>query len=124
MTGLNESTLARMRTQFAGLLPDVCTLLEPQRVADGAGGVTTTYVPVAGGVDIPCRLDPLFYRVSQTEVGGMEVTTAHFLLTVAHDAPLEAEQRVVFSGATYRVLTLADMHSWRVARRAYVLRYD
>lgn len=123
MTGLNESTLAQMRSQFAQLLPDTCVLLAPQRVADDAGGFTTTYVPVAGGA-VPCRLDPLFYRMSATELGGMEVTTAHFLLTVPHDAPLEADQRVEISGALYRVLTLADMHSWRLARRAYVLRYD
>lgn len=121
MTGLSDVTLSRMREQFAGMLPDTCVLLAPQRVYDGAGGVETTYTPLA---TVACRLDPLYYRVSQSEIGDMEITTSHFLLTVPFDAPLAAEQRVELSGGIYRVLTLADTHSWRVARRAYVLRYD
>lgn len=123
MTGLNAKRLKQMRDQLLQLLPDTATLYEAQRVMDGAGGFSTTWVPVAGGT-VPCRLDPLYYREQLSDAAGQAVLEANFVLTMPHDAPIAAHQRVEINGALYHVLTMADVHSWRVARRAYLIRYD
>jgi hypothetical protein len=123
MTGLNTQSLTRMRDQITNFLPDTCTLYAVEQVSDGAGGTTDTWTPVEGGT-VNCRLDPLLFRDMPQDIFGREAIAAQFTLTVPYDAPIAAHQRVELNGDTYEVQSLADDHSWRVARRAYVSRLD
>lgn len=123
MTGLNTQSLTRMRDQITHFLPDTCTLYEVQRVSDGAGGTTDTWSPVEGGT-VGCRLDPVLFREMPHDIAGREAIAGNFILTVPYDAPIAPHQQVQINSDTYEVQALADDHSWRVVRRAYLSRLD
>lgn len=119
MTGLSETALTRMRTQFAQFLPDTATLQAKTITSDGAGGWTETWQTVSGGV-VACRLDVRYRHHPLETVAEQPITITEYMLTVPFDAPLEAHQRAVINGEVYQVRTLLTDHSWRVAKRAYI----
>ena len=82
-----------MRQHILDFLPDVATPCETQRVSDGTGGTVVTWVAVENG-SVPCRLDPLYYKKELPYLGDMPISEVNFVLTVPHDAPIEAHQRV------------------------------
>lgn len=46
----------------------------------------------------------------------------NYVLTVRHDADIRADDAIEIEGNLYTVMSLADDHNFRVARRAYVRR--
>lgn len=116
---INDFTLSKLRDQMPTVLPDLAELYDPQHVADGEGGASTTWA-LAGTVR--CRLDPIFYHTDLDAEFGQPTTQLNFLLTVPYDAPIRPHQLVVINGREYRIVTLADDHSWRVAKRAHLTR--
>ena len=108
-----------MRTQATQLLPDTCTIQSVSRSSDGAGGWSETWSTLA---TVACRLDPLKQQAQPDVVAGREAIIVPRQLTVPYDAPIDVDRRVVVGSETYEIRELMDDHSWRVCRRAKVVR--
>ncbi len=118
--GLAARALALMRTQATQLLPDTCTIQYVSGwTSDGAGGQVPTYTTLA---TVACRLDPLKQQAQPDVVAGREAIIVPRQLTVPYDAPIDVDRRVVVGSETYEIRELMDDHSWRVCRRAKVVR--
>ena len=112
---------ATMRTSVTRLLPDTCTIQTKTTTSDGAGGWTESWDAVPNGL-VPCRLDPLLSRRSLESFGSQEVSFALYQLTVPYDAPITIGCRVLVGSNAYEVRQLIGEHSWRVSRRALIIR--
>lgn len=119
--GLAARTLALMRAQATQLLPDTCTIQSVSRSSDGAGGWSETWSTLA---TVACRLDPLKQQAQPETVAGREALIVPRQLTVPYDAPIDVDRRVVIGSETYEIRELVDDHSWRVCRRAKVVRVE
>lgn len=119
---LSASELAQLQVNQGGYLPDTCALQTLTRTSDGMGGWTEAWSDTH--TSVACRLSPL--RSAQTEQveGGQLAAISQWILTVAHDQAIDETMRVVHSGETYEIARLADTHSNRTARRAYLQRLD
>lgn len=120
--GVSGRLLAVQRAQIAQLLPDTCTIQSVSAwTSDGAGGQVPTWSTLA---TVACRLDPLKQQAQPEEVAGREAIIVPRQLTVPWDAPLDVDRRVVIGTETYEIRELVDDHSWRVCRRAKVVRVE
>jgi hypothetical protein len=123
LTMLSAAQLARMRYETTRLLPDQCDIQTKTTSSDGAGGWSEVW---ATSASVGCRLDPFTRRgLAGTNIetaGEAEALRLVYLLTVPHDAPLTIAARVVTGGQTYEVRQLIGEHSWRVSRRALIVR--
>jgi len=123
--GLNEGgLLGRMRETALQMLGSTCTLQAPTNVKDGKAGFTQTWAAVEGGTNIPCQLDPMPAPVQKDTLGGREAIVNKRQLTLAWDAPLDYEQRVIVNDEIYEISDITEDHSWRTFRRAIVIKVE
>ncbi len=121
-----EHRIDHMRTRVLVLMPDTCHVLETMHTIDEAGGWTNDeQVPVDynGSPDIPCRVDPT-RQYRQGDVFEQEVVISDFIITVPFDAPMLADYIIHVGDIDYEVKKLMDSHSWRVTKRAFVVRLN
>ena len=113
---LPASELAEVRTQAEAAFDTTCTI-QTYVETNVKGSVTkawsSTYTAVA------CRLAPLKQGREYQTAQGL-VAVAGYVLTVAWDQAVTAEDQVIVSGDTYDILGVEDDHSYRTARRAYL----
>jgi head-tail adaptor len=106
--------LNQMRVSIEELtLPDVCNVLSLTRTADGQGGWTEAWGTAIASV--ACRLDAR---------GGREALSAdaiqpfsQWMLTLAHDVTVTAQNRIEHGGYTYNVVSLNTDASWQACKR-------
>lgn len=118
MVGLSDAVLAKMRAQVLLLLPDTATIQAPNQTIDDSGAVVDG-APTE--TEVSCRLDPI-KADNVLEAGGREALASDYMLTLPHDADVAENYTVVIGSDTYQVIMLHDDHSWRVSRRARVVK--
>jgi Phage head-tail joining protein len=116
---LNARQLSHMRSEVARLLPDTCDIHAKSTVADGAGGWSEVWTVAA---TVACRVDPISARRALDTAAGQEFLYVMYQLTVPHDALLSVGNRIVTGGHTYELRQLIGEHTWRVSRRAMLVR--
>lgn len=119
--GIDTEQLNAMREQVAQLLPDSCTIQQTANTKDGKGGFTEAWTTVA---TVACRLDPMDKPVQPETTAGREAIKNQRRLTVPWDAPIAVNRRVIIGSETYEIRDLSDDSSWRVARRAIVVKFE
>lgn len=118
MTLLSSDELEYMRTAIEELLPDTCNILSATLSSDGAGGMTASWGTV--GVAVPCRLDAI--RGNESVVGGGLAPQHAYVLTLAHDATIDTDDRVEIGTYTFTVVSIDLEKSWAACKRVYLER--
>lgn len=122
MSFLPDAELAQFRADVLNMLPDGGGIIQSYGTTpDGAGGFTEGWTPVTGGT-VNYRLDPALSRRQVEVVGQAEGMIFDYILTVAHNAPLNEGNRFICNAGTVEIRQLWNVHSWNVSRRAYVSR--
>lgn len=122
MSFLTDAELAQFRADVLNMLPDGGGLIQNVSLTpDGAGGFTESWSTVTAGT-VNYRLDPMPSHREIEIVGQAEGMIFDYILTVAHNAPLNEGNRFVCNAGTVEVRHLWNVHSWNVSRRAYVSR--
>jgi hypothetical protein len=117
---ISATQLAKMRIAVATLLPDTCVIYAPAGTLNPAGGYDQTLAALG---TVNCRLDPLRQQ-NNNVVARDEKLLASYMITLPYDAALMFNYQLVVNGDYYQIATLHDDHSWRVARRAEIVRTD
>jgi head-tail adaptor len=114
-----------MRGEVARLLPDTAEIQTRTTTSDGAGGWSEAWSTAA---TVACRVDPFTRRglagTNIEQAGGREALRLTYTVTLPHDAPITVGTRIITGGFTYEVRQLIGEHSWRVSRRALIVRID
>lgn len=115
---LNSADLARLQNDIeAYTLPDTCNILSLSRTSDNQGGWTESWGTATASVK--CRLDGLANTVARDSVQGSSLRDySRWIITLPHDATLQADWRIEHSSGTYAVITLMDNGSWNAHTRA------
>jgi head-tail adaptor len=113
----SAAQLARARQRFASLLPDLATIQRPVTVADGAGGLATTWPVLVSGV--PCRLSPVQGgESSAASTGGDRVADeATAIITFAAGQDITEADRIVIAGQTFDITLVRHRGQWELTRR-------
>lgn len=109
--------LADLRSDLLDLMPDSCRIERPSYVnPDGYAeeGWGTAVVSIA------CRFDPDTTRKDVETVADREAHIARYIVTLPYDADIQDGDRLAFSGKTYEVLQIHDVHSDHASRRLRV----
>jgi SPP1 family predicted phage head-tail adaptor len=111
---LGTAELNAIRAVIDTTLPDTCAIVRGTAVMDGQGGNSTTWGTVAGTVN--CRMDMR---------GGKEATAAGavqpystYVLSLTHDQSIQTNDRVIFGGGTFNVMSVNASQSWIGVKRA------
>ena len=115
---MSNSDLAYVRAQAEEALPITVTIQTLSRDADGQGG----YIEVWNDSyqNVPARLAEMSGR--EATLRNREGAVGDWVLTVAHDQAISAEDRVVYEGLEYEVTFVNDARSWRTAKRCFLKR--
>lgn len=118
---LSSNELTQLRADQADYFPDTCTLQTVSLASDGMGGQTPTWSNTH--TSVACRV---YYEQGGSEEmqGGQPASESQWVLTVAHNQTLTEKMRCVHDSETYEIVRLADTHSNRTAKRAYMVRLD
>jgi head-tail adaptor len=115
---LPTAELNRLRDDLeAYVLPDTCVIHSLTQASDGQGSFIDTW---AAAGTVPCRLDN--GSGQKANVAQSIRPFSGWVLTVAHDADLTTDNRVVHSGETYTVISISDSGSLLACRRAMLER--
>lgn len=117
---LTAGELVDLRAQAEASFDQTCTIQQATQT-NTKGSVEESFSNRATGV--ACRLAP-DQRPREYTLGMGRVSVSEFILTIPWDQAIEPSDRVVVSSETYEVLGVADDHSYRTARRAYLARVD
>lgn len=114
MSLLTEADLAAMRAVQNEALPDACTRTRTPLVTDGMGGQK------AGTADTEsyaCRLSNRGVP-SQYQAMGAALGQQLWIVTLAHNADVVAEDVLTIGAQSMRVLGIASGGQWETATRA------
>lgn len=114
--GLSAAELASMRAEVLYLMPDTCAILSATSAADGYGGYTVTWGTATAS--IACRIDSV--RKSENQAGAALQPFHGYVLTLPYNATITTDNRVVYGGDTYNVLSVDSDKSWPVSVRCMV----
>lgn len=115
---MDANELESIRAAIEGeLLPGTCSILEPTRTPNGAGGWSTSMGTTA---TYACRLDPL--RGREAVAAGLQQSFHGYMLTLPHDAVVTTNGRVSVSGVAYNVISADTGKSWAATVRVVVER--
>ena len=117
---LRQEELGPMRETLALSLPDLATLQSRTVASDGMGGVTETWTSTA---NMPCRVSPIRLRQA-SPVGEQFRVHAGWEVVFRWDQAIASGDRVVLGSITYEVLSVEDVTSDRLLRRAELRRLD
>ena len=112
---LSGSELAAMRaTAGADALPGTAVISRATVAADGMGGQTQTWAPVA---TVASRLSPSG-GTRQTEglTGGRSTADSDWIITLPQGTDVRQADRIVTDGRTFEVENIAD-RDWELVRR-------
>lgn len=121
MPNISDAALAKMRALVNEMLPDSGVIEAVSLTPDAAGGNAETWTPVSGGT-VAIRLDPVNSRNTNRIEFSAETMLESYQVTLPHDAPIVAHNRLVSGGNTYQIVQLDNGHSWNVSRRAVAVR--
>lgn len=117
---LTAAELNRMREDVAPSLPDTLIVQRATHTADGVGGQTTVW---AAAGTMACRVEPVSARGQGEEIAGSrEAEPSEYVIHVAHDETVTADDRIVYQGETFEILEVIDARSWDVHTRLRVVR--
>ena len=122
MSLLSTLELSQLRADQADYWPDTCTIQTVSYASDGMGGQTETWANTHTSVN--CRLMPQRSARGEQAQGDQVQAETSWVLTVAQDQTIDETMRVVHSSETYEIVSLADTHSWKTAKRAFLRRLD
>ena len=115
---MSTGDLLYLRTQAEEAMPITVTIQTLSRETDGQGGYTEVWNDSYQG--IPARLAEMSGR--EATLRNREGAVGDWVLTVAHDQAISAEDRVVYEGLEYEVTFVNDGRSWDTAKRCFLKR--
>jgi head-tail adaptor len=118
MSILSTPELEYIRTSIESMLPDTCNILSATLASDSAGGMTATWGTV--GTAIACRLDA--FRGNESIQGASLAPQNAYVLTLAHDATIDTDDRVVVGTHIFTVTSVDLEKSWAGCTRVYLER--
>lgn len=113
---IGSSDLSALRGYAEMLLPDEAIVMERMLVPDGAGGYEENWVAYD---PVPCRLAAGGWRAAEEARAFQETTSSLWYITLPHDAPVEAQDRVTIGLRDFRVL-LVRVVSYMLTKRVLV----
>lgn len=109
---LTDAELARMREDVAPSLPDTLVIHRATHTSDGVGGQTSAW---AAAGTVACRVEPVSARGQGEEIAGSrEAEPSEYVIHVAHDETVTADDRLVYQDTTFEILEVIDARSWDV----------
>lgn len=106
---LSAADLELMRDEAEDFLPDTAVIKTPSWVSDGGGGGTTTFT--ASGT-ISCRIMPV--SGNERIEGARLNTDTEYLVTMPHDAPVNADSVLEIGGNSFSVTNIGEPRSWAI----------
>lgn len=119
MSFLTSAELTQLRADAADLLPGTCDIVRRTITNDQGHASESTATAVSA---TPCRLDPASGRSLEGMIADQEKGKAYYMLTVGWNVDLRDGDQISFDSNTYRVVQLHDDHSYRMVRRALVVK--
>lgn len=116
---LTTAEILGMRSELGRTLPGTAVIHTATKASDGQGGYTWTYA-ASGTVD--ARLSPM--SGGEQTVGDRVAEVSPYVLTVAAETSIDADDRVVYDGVTYEVTAVRDRTPWELSRRVEVVEVD
>lgn len=114
MTFLTDAELAQIRLDLDEFLTDTCRIERPT-ITNVNGYASKAWGTVVASA--PCRFDPDTMRKDTQIIGEREADIAPYIVTLEHDVDIQDGDRLIYSGGTYHITSLAEKHSARFTTR-------
>ena len=114
---VTAAELAQLRTDAEVWLMDTCTIQTLTQTTDALGGVVVSYANTY--TDILCRIDPVSASTTAEVVRNSALeSVSYYQISLKHDQPIGANNRVVHNGTTYEVIRMIGNNSLVTLTRA------